>query len=257
MRKAFDLKKGRYVLLKEEDISNAQNNSQNNNQTSSQNTNKDNSNNNANAQTNGKFMSAENDEVILGLKKKIEDSDKDYEIKTNQLKNALLAEKNKINQNIASDPNISSMKYDPSSVSGNILKIETEMQRIEKMHFDTTYDLKNQILQRKNQLSALKEAYTYKIPFKYIYESSLTKSKIYLDRNFIGLNLPIQNAHDFKRIFKNSNLIYGKDKGGYYICCLDQDDIDEAISLLEAAGYDKEELLEWIIPALCDRRQLL
>jgi uncharacterized protein YlbG (UPF0298 family) len=41
----------------------------------------------------------------------------------------------------------------------------------------------------------------------------------------------------FKRVFKDSDMVYGKDKTGYYVLCVDTDDFNKLYNTMEEAGY--------------------
>ena len=60
-----------------------------------------------------------------------------------------------------------------------------------------------------------------------------------------------------KHTFKTSQLFYGKDKDGYFVLCIDQEDFDRMYSALTTAGYTREEILDAIMPQVFDRRGLV
>jgi len=62
---------------------------------------------------------------------------------------------------------------------------------------------------------------------------------------------------DFKKAFANSNLLYGKDKDGYFVVCLDQDDLNKLTNTLIEIGYDKDEIYGVVLSQMFDRSDLV
>ena len=62
---------------------------------------------------------------------------------------------------------------------------------------------------------------------------------------------------DFKRVFGNSNLLYGKDKEGYFVICIDQEDFDRMYNTLEETGYMRDTIIDNIMPQLFDRKEMV
>jgi hypothetical protein len=100
----------------------------------------------------------------------------------------------------------------------------------------------------------------YKIPDKYknLNESNIHSAKIYMD-NLIGPddNKIIKGMVDFKHVFKDTSLLYGKDKEGYFFVALDTDDFNQATDALEEVGYLRDDILDTIMPQVLDRRSMI
>ena len=103
----------------------------------------------------------------------------------------------------------------------------------------------------------MKESY-YKLPekYKYLNESNIHTAKIYM-KNLIGPDNTLKGMVDFKRVFKDTNLLYGKDRDGYFIVALDSDDFNEATEALEEVGYLRDEVLDTIMPQILDRHLMI
>lgn len=98
----------------------------------------------------------------------------------------------------------------------------------------------------------------YNIPGKYAYlnESNIHTAKVYIN-SLVSEELPIKGMVDVKHTFKLSQLFYGKDKDGYFVLCIDQEDFDRMYKALTAVGYTRDEIIDAIMPQVFDRRGLL
>lgn len=61
----------------------------------------------------------------------------------------------------------------------------------------------------------------------------------------------------FKRVFKDSDMVYGKDKTGYYVLCVDTDDFNKLYNTMEEAGYLRDEIFSTVMPQVLDRSGML
>ena len=98
------------------------------------------------------------------------------------------------------------------------------------------------------------------LPEKYrnLNESNIHTAKIYM-RDLIGNDDEhiIKGMVDFKRAFGKSNLLYGKDKEGYFVVCIDQEDFDKMYNTLEETGYVRDTIIDNIMPQLFDRKEMV
>ena len=62
---------------------------------------------------------------------------------------------------------------------------------------------------------------------------------------------------DFKKAFANSNLLFGKDKGGYFAVCVDQEDMNKLTNTLIEVGYNKDDIYSVVLSQMFDRSDLV
>lgn len=94
--------------------------------------------------------------------------------------------------------------------------------------------------------------------YKFLNESNIHTAKIYM-RNLVGNDEEhiIKGMSDFKRAFGNSNLLYGKDKEGYFVIAIDQEDFDKMYDTLSEVGYLRDTIIDNIMPQLFDRKDMV
>lgn len=98
------------------------------------------------------------------------------------------------------------------------------------------------------------------LPEKYqgLNESNVQNAKVYITKIFENdYQQRIKGMIDFKKAFANSNLLYGKDKDGYFVVCLDQDDLNKLTNTLIEIGYDKDEIYGVVLSQMFDRSDLV
>ena len=149
--------------------------------------------------------------------------------------------------------------YDPVMTDSNVLNTMKKMNDItRKYHLDID-NLEDRRIQLLQKMAQMKESY-YKIPekYKYLNESNIHTAKIYMkdliapDDNHI-----LKGMADFKRVFRDTNLLYGKDREGYFIVALDSEDFNTATDALEEVGYLRDEILDTIMPQVLDRHMMI
>lgn len=89
------------------------------------------------------------------------------------------------------------------------------------------------------------------MPLKYhgLNESNVQNAKVYVNSLIDNDEQErIKGLVDFKKVFRDSELIYGKDDSGYFAVCVDQEDFNKLSNTLEEAGWLKEEILAQILP---------
>ena len=92
--------------------------------------------------------------------------------------------------------------------------------------------------------------------YKFLNESNIHTAKIYVS-NLVNDDQILKGLVDFKRVFKNTNLLYGKDREGYFIVAIDPDDFNEATEALEEVGYLRDDILDTIMPQVLDRHAMI
>ena len=233
MKRIFDINTGHYKVINEgeqpQDVQ--QDNQENKAENATANTQKQNS-----------FKSAESDEIILNLQRQRQNLVNDYNQKIKVQKDNLL----QVKQQISARPdNYTNFVYDPTEVASEILNIENTVNTLEKELADRTANIDAQIIQRKKTLASEIIKESKNIPEKLkkylLNESKLNQAKIYLDDVFFNEDSKqiIETLPDFKKVFVNSDLLYVKDKHGYFVVCADLDDYKQMVSILKALGYEK------------------
>lgn len=242
----FDLKSGHYIILNEaEDIQAA----------NQQNTN----NNNASAvkplpALNTEEVVAETNKMQVELKKCDDELAKlnDTEV---QLENAIAKATEQFNA--AELDRKDSFRQQVIDGNKKLLTVLLNISKKEKEKADKKNQFEENILQLQLKVN---ESMRRVLPEKYrnLNESNIHTAKIYM-RDLIGNddNHIIKGMVDFKRAFGKSNLLYGKDKEGYFVVCIDQEDFDKMYNTLEETGYVRDTIIDNIMPQLFDRKEMV
>lgn len=144
-------------------------------------------------------------------------------------------------------------------IDGNkkLLNVLLSISRKEKEKANKKNQFEENILQLQLKVN---ESMQRVLPEKYrnLNESNIHTAKIYM-RNLIGNDDEhiIKGMVDFKRAFGKSNLLYGKDKEGYFVVCIDQEDFDKMYNTLEETGYVRDTIIDNIMPQLFDRKEMV
>lgn len=149
--------------------------------------------------------------------------------------------------------------YDPVATDPSVLNIMKKINNIKKQHAIDMANIEDQRLAQLQKLSQANESY-YKIPEKYkgLNESNIHTAKIYMgdliapDDDHI-----LKDMADFKRVFKETSLLYGKDRNGYFVIAVDNDDFNTLTDTLEETGYLRDEIIDTIMPQVLDRHSLI
>lgn len=144
-------------------------------------------------------------------------------------------------------------------IDGNkkLLTVLLNISKKEKEKADKKNHFEENILQLQLKVN---ESMRRILPEKYrnLNESNIHTAKIYM-RDLIGNDDDhiIKGMVDFKRAFGKSNLLYGKDKEGYFVVCIDQEDFDKMYNTLEETGYVRDTIIDNIMPQLFDRKEMV
>lgn len=242
----FDLKSGHYIILNEAEDTQAAN---------QQNTN----NNNASAvkplpALNTEEVVAETNKMQVELKKCDDELAKLNDTKV-QLENAIAKATEQFNA--AELDRKDSFRQQVIDGNKKLLTVLLNISKKEKEKADKKNQFEENILQLQLKVN---ESMRRVLPEKYrkLNESNIHTAKIYM-RDLIGNddNHIIKGMVDFKRAFGKSNLLYGKDKEGYFVVCIDQEDFDKMYNTLEETGYVRDTIIDNIMPQLFDRKEMV
>lgn len=123
---------------------------------------------------------------------------------------------------------------------------------------ENEYD--NKIFQLQAKLVESIETARRELPLKYqaLNESNIQNAKVYLNKIFDNdYQERIKGMVDFKKAFANSNLLFGKDKGGYFAVCVDQEDMNKLTNTLIEVGYNKDDIYSVVLSQMFDRSDLV
>ena len=133
------------------------------------------------------------------------------------------------------------------------LKYAQDLNRIELEHAQKLHKIESDRLQ---VLSTINNEGFRTLPGKYasLNESELMRAKIYVNP-LVGdtYHHLIHNMTDFNYVFEQSSLLYGKDRNGYYVLCVDNDDINRLYETLESIGYSHDAVFETVMPQLVNK----
>ena len=242
----FDLKSGHYIILNEAEDTQAAN---------QQNVN----NNNASAvkplpALNTEEVVAETNKMQVELKKCDDELAKLNDTKV-QLENAIAKATEQFNA--AELDRKDSFRQQVIDGNKKLLTVLLNISKKEKEKADKKNQFEENILQLQLKVN---ESMRRVLPEKYrnLNESNIHTAKIYM-RDLIGNddNHIIKGMVDFKRAFGKSNLLYGKDKEGYFVVCIDQEDFDKMYNTLEETGYVRDTIIDNIMPQLFDRKEMV
>ena len=248
----YNKKTGHFIKKLNEDDSNVSTDTQqqqnnNSNTTSSTTDDKDTSTNNTS------FKLVESDETIQSLNAKIQDNENKFQQDLNTQQKLLDAAK------VAASKKTSTGPYDPVATDADVLNIMKKINDITKQHAIDIANFQDQKLAQLQKLSQTNESY-YKIPekYKWLNESNIHTAKIYMgdliapDDDHI-----LKGMADFKRAFKDTDLLYGKDRNGYFLIAVDKEDFDKVYDTLEEVGYLRDEIIDTVMPQLFDRHEMI
>ena len=242
----FDLKSGHYIILNEAEDTQAANQQNANN-------------NNASAvkplpALNTEEVVAETNKMQVELKKCDDELAKLNDTKV-QLENAIAKATEQFNS--AELDRKDSFRQQVIDGNKKLLTVLLNISKKEKEKADKKNQFEENILQLQLKVN---ESMRRVLPEKYrnLNESNIHTAKIYM-RDLIGNddNHIIKGMVDFKRAFGKSNLLYGKDKEGYFVVCIDQEDFDKMYNTLEETGYVRDTIIDNIMPQLFDRKEMV
>lgn len=146
--------------------------------------------------------------------------------------------------------------YDPIRTNSNVLNIQ---KKIIDLDFKYAQDI-NRIENNRLQILRRMANESYELPAKYrhLNESNIHQAKIYVNKLVQNDEYHLMKGmSDFKKVFSDSELVYGKDKNGYYVLCIDQDDFNKMYDTLQEEGYLRDEIISTIMPQILDRSSII
>jgi len=263
MKKIFDIRKGHYVVLNEDEQSDAtqQNTAQGANDAAQQ------------AADKARQLNSETQEKLSRLDVERSNIQKNYQTQKANIETKYGTDISAQQQLIASGNQAVANAVDSASRSkamSDVLNIRKKIADIElkKVEDQTKADLdyakevhRIELLKLQVQMDANAATVAEKwsrLPEKYrmLNESNIHQAKIYM-KTLIDEDNIIRDMRDFKRVFKDSNLVYGKDKEDFYVLCIDQDDFSRLYEALMNAGYLRDDIFAVVMPQVLDRSSLI
>ena len=242
----FDLKSGHYIILNEAEDTQAANQQNANN-------------NNASAvkplpALNTEEVVAETNKMQVELKKCDDELAKLNDTKV-QLENAIAKATEQFNA--AELDRKDSFRQQVIDGNKKLLTVLLNISKKEKEKADKKNQFEENILQLQLKVNESMRRVLHE-KYRNLNESNIHTAKIYM-RDLIGNddNHIIKGMVDFKRAFGKSNLLYGKDKEGYFVVCIDQEDFDKMYNTLEETGYVRDTIIDNIMPQLFDRKEMV
>ena len=143
--------------------------------------------------------------------------------------------------------------------NNKILDIKTKLSNKQKDKAISQNQFELQLLQLQQKVNE-NLLPTTKIPEKYksLNESNIQNAKIYLN-NLVGNEdiYIIKGMADFKRALYKSELLYGKDKEGYFVICIDNEDFNKLYKAMGLVGYTRDRIIDAILPQVLDRGNMI
>ena len=149
--------------------------------------------------------------------------------------------------------------YDPAQVDPQVLQILKKINELDRQFANNKANIIDKRLQVLQGLSKTNENW-YNLPERYkgLNESNLNSAKVYVN-TLVGNDSDqiLRNMHDFKRVLKNTDLLYGKDRKGYFVVAIDGEDLNKLSDTLEEQGYLRDDILDAIMPQILDRSSMI
>lgn len=268
MKKIYDFRTGHYITVNEAEADTAfnapakdgENNAENNQNTQQQTVVQTNKSveQNAEIQKVNVDLDAENKRYTQNKQSILNKYNTDRQALTDQLTSAQDAA---AKQDVTSNYDKVQTNRDVISLRKKMLDVELkyaqDINRIELEHATKVNQIENnrlQILQKLNN-----EAFR-NLPEKYrmLNESSIGQAKLYMN-TLVGDDdeSPVRGMTDFKHMFQDTDLVYGKDKNGYYVLCVDREDFNKICGAMTEFGYLRDEIIGTLMPQILDRSGML
>lgn len=150
--------------------------------------------------------------------------------------------------------------YDPAMTDPDVITIAKKINDIKKQYAIDLYNIETKRLNLLLSFSKTNERW-YNLPDKYkdLNESNINTAKVYVN-SLVGNDdnrKILKNMYDFKRVFKKTDLLYGKDHNGYFIVAIDSEDLNKLSDALEEEGYLRDTILDTVMPQILDRTAMI
>lgn len=191
----------------------------------------------------------------------------------NQLEKDKLAKLDSMQKDIDKmQENILQIQNKIAEAQGNEETSQQQLNDLQKQLIQAKYDLevkkfdkakeeadRNKVIldAQKKLLEAMHMKFTMPKKYRNLSESNIHNAKIYLNKLVQNDDEHIlKGMTDFKRAFGTSELLYGKDKEGFFAVCIDENDFNKLNNTLEEVGYLRDEIIDTIMPQLFDRKEM-
>lgn len=240
MKYRYDIKKGHYILNEATD------NAPQEDQDQGQNNGKED-----NLQANPQSYTLESDPEVMAIEQEKTNLKRTFDTEMSNLNNQKMTlEKSLMDKGTPGDPRL----------NPDMLELEKKIQD-RKFRYEKELDVIEQKLlvykkQKSGELEKSKSANESWRQGKYapLNESNVHRAKVYIDGLF-GENEPMKNFRDAKRYLSATDLIYGKDRVGVFVVCVDSDDLKVLNDVLETLGYDYDWVNRHIMPQVYGSRR--
>ena len=253
MKYRFDIKSGHYIFLNEDDTVNV-------NTTADNNT--------AGTQTQQIIVQSIptlNSPEVVAEQQKLQNDMKNFDTEIQRLKDQELQIQNIITtassqfKATQSDDQKNNIRKTIVDNNNKLLDIKLKISNKEK---DKAVSLNNHeqlIIQLQKKCNeALVPNNVIPEKYKSLNESNIQNAKIYLN-NLVGNEdiYIIKGMTDFKRTLSKSELLYGKDKNGYFAICIDNEDFNKLYKAMGKVGYMRDRIIDAILPQVLDRGNMI
>ena len=254
MKRVWNNKKGHYILVKEDE--NVQQPQQVNNQSPQQNTGQNQEQQDDNQQPQKSFKSVYQENDIMSFDSNIQKTKKEGDDKVIQLQTQLRQVKEQIKQEI-DNGKVTGMVYNPSEVDPRVTNLELKILQTQMDNFSKLNQLYVDRMKKIQSFAGISEAMISKYG-QYLTESKIAACKIYIDpiidtedrcyREFL-----FPSKVDFNKLFKDTGMIYGSDKKGWFVLCVDSEDVEQMTDILVSIGIEKRDIDTYIETVMYQR----
>lgn len=146
--------------------------------------------------------------------------------------------------------------YDSVQTNTNVLNIKKKIIDLDFKYAQDIYRIENNRIQLLRKMA--NESFDLPEKYKHLNESNIHQAKIYMGNLIQNDEYHImKDMRDFKKVFGDSDMLYGKDKNGYYVVCIDQDDFNKMYSTLQEEGYLRDEIISTVMPQILNRSTMI
>ena len=267
-KRVFDIKRGHYVFINEADESSDTQQSQSSSSTQQK------PQTDTQQQSKQVNVSVESDERIKKLNAELTAADTRYSNQKASIETAY--SNNKATQQKMLDAALAAASegvdgtFDKVQTNKDVLSIRQAIADLDLKHTQDICRLEishaeevHKIESNKYQiLTTLTNEGYMRMPKKYrsvLNESNIQQAKVYMGDLVVNDDDHIiKDMRDFKRVMsEHPEVVYGKDKNGYFVICIDQDDFNNLYSIMTEVGYSKDDVFANIMPQILDRSGMI
>lgn len=146
--------------------------------------------------------------------------------------------------------------YDSVQTNQTVLNIRKKMIDLDLKYAQDIHRIEDNRIQLLRQMA--NESYDLPEKYAHLNESNIHQAKIYMGNLIQNDEFHImKDMRDFKKVFADSDMLYGKDKNGYYVVCIDQEDFNKMYSTLQEEGYLRDEIISTVMPQILNRSTMI